>query len=744
MGKKSLQITSYNASSTRTRASLLPTSGYMKFSSNENGFKSVSATEIVNEADPNKISWLNTFTHETIEGGSTINSDIDLSVLSSNSKLDWRTANTAENNISVAYNNHLYVFSRKQVSPNLNSYNNGISSGDTWEDNTINTGDNGGVDLLKYDSNGHIIWRTKMVTIGSYGAADIVHMKIVDNNIYLLGTYSNNIHIYDAIAANNPWIDGTSYNITNSNNVMTLFLIKYNLNGQMQWRTKISYHNFSSISQQLNLVVSDFIYISAMHDGSVDCYNVKTRSEEWSNSGLDSIESNSLLQRISLLKYNINGSLIWRNLIDAVNYNNFVKLHITQNNIYLFTRILIDSDLIIYLSSVNSGTPWPENASSTIIPLSSGNPIALIKYDSNGNCVSRTKILANTITDVTSQFASTIIVDDGIYISAYCRNNMQIYEPVTSDTAWTELFHEINVAPSILSICIVKLNLDFELVWRNKINIDQYPGASNIPALPNVNIDMDIYAMLEFNSIPISIYNTIYGTAIWNNSVIATISYVFRGAALLKYNKDGVLLWRTKIDYISNRLNLSVTPDSIYMVGTYYNNNIRIHDVVIGTDIWIDSYTEMTGSSSDNIYILRYDKYGKLLFKSRIYGGQVFSIESIYDNNLYLSFRCAGALLNINSLIKFNDAWDDNITDQIQLTQPNYSNTFILKFNISVPYMLDMPTNKVKYIYATGDTIIDTNDTIYGLSDRLYGDTNSSLTLLPSDKWIVQSNNFIA
>ncbi|MCD4694740.1 MAG: SBBP repeat-containing protein [Bacteroidales bacterium] len=283
--------------------------------------------------------------------------------------------------------------------------------------------------IIKYDNNGNVLWGR---SAGSFNGYDYSYSVAVDlsKNVYLTGFAYNS----DIIFASDTLVSQGNYD---------MFVLKYNQNGNEEW---IIGAGGSEYDYGFCLTTDNFgnIYLS----GEIQSASIVLDTITLTNPGF------------YVAKYNSTGNIIWAKNTNCINSSG--------------QGITIDVDNNIYISGIFSATSITFETV-TLTNSSSTNEIFLVKYDSNGSVIWG-KSAGGTSSDESYDVSSDLL--GNIYVTGYY---------------WTSPIHFDTITLSNLSgsdVCIAKVgfrleNIEhFNLTCNSSsdgiINISAYGGASQI------------------------------------------------------------------------------------------------------------------------------------------------------------------------------------------------------------------------------------------------------------------------
>jgi hypothetical protein len=758
MTSHSIQLGSRSGSKSSTKFVKLPSNGYMKFTDSNNGFSSVSATDIVNDADPSKIKFNNSATpdtsSETIYFGP-LNSDVLYSKINP-TNVNWRTKISSSTN--VYYNSSAITSDAIYITAYFNndtSIYNGVNVSSTWGTPTATSipflsspPTNLSILLVKYDLNGNLLWRTKISNLYpspntfNYERSKSIAITISEDSIYLSDIFliysenpDPNIYLYNAVTIDNEWSDGTPILISYTPGFnFGRFIVKYDLNGNIQWRTMIENAESSSFTNIINY--DGHIYLSSyFQNGNTTCsaYNAIPANNDWDNL----ISKNFILSGTStilyLIKYNSSGQIIWRTYMEPES-NVLHYISIADDYIYIY---YISSDISSNIYNGVSDELWGSPAP-IVITTSDPRKTILIKYDLDGILKWRTAIA--------SQFGSIypnnlIINSDYIYVASINTNSNSIIYRTTNESEVWNSNNPITIQ-SGEGLILIKYDLNGTMVWRTFIsNVSYFDVSINT----NYNNNKPTYLYKHNNSLYVCcinksndnyVYNAVSADDAWGTpqSVIIPIKTSYKySTILIKYNLDGILQWRTRIDSLNDDnpidyyMHFILSNDNIY-ISHRTNKDILLYNTIPQNNAWLDIVLTTIPNTNIGSYIIKYNSDGKLLWRGLISNARIDKLFSI-SNSLYV----LGIFTNdadISIPIGASKNWINNSTD---LPISGTTDTFVIKYSIPI-VSLDAPKNKIKYVITDDEYILNTNDLVENLP-TIYNGTDV-IQLLPADKWI--------
>lgn len=320
--------------------------------------------------------------------------------------------------------------------------------------------------IVKYDVNGNALWANK-ITGNKF---DDGYSITTDNTgLYITGYYNSDIlKIYNSNGTLNSTLPNSGFN--------DCFVIKYDFNGNILWKTRIiGTSNESGYSISAN---NNEIYVT----GSYASNNLLFYNANNTQYGLTL--SNSGKKDIFVVKYDTNGNVGWITRIGGPSYEEGYSIASDNTGIYI-TGYYTDN-LFVYnangtqsnLSLINSGS----------------NDCFIAKYDLNGNALWITRIAGDNI-----DTGNCIAID---------KNNGGFYITGFFDGSSTNIYNSDNsisktiVNPNIYrKVCfVVKYDINGKAILTTKIL-----GEANGQSLLINNNDIYVVGNYQNN---LTIYNS--------------------------------------------------------------------------------------------------------------------------------------------------------------------------------------------------------------------------------------------
>jgi Secretion system C-terminal sorting domain/Beta-propeller repeat len=367
--------------------------------------------------------------------------------------------------------------------------------------------------IVKYDSNGNVLWRLK--TIGLYAERILSVTTDKQGNIYAAGYYNDDFVKFGTITLNDP---GNFY--------WKAFLMKLSPSGTVLWVKK----EIATIGSFPNITANGFSitgisYTSIKTDNSGNIIASGKLFAEYATIGTSTLNNipnlNSASGNLVFVKYDSNGNVVWAKTNTGGGFEESARIDVDINgNIYA-----IGSSTSRILAFGATSTIHPGD---TIMP----SPFVL-KMDSNGNGLWLKRFGGIDASD----FGKDIKVDNtgNIYVCGDYRSSQIVF-------AGTTLNNNLPFGPTARNpdLFIAKFNANGVEQWIKGASIIT-SGLSNTNSTETANaISVDIngcaYLSGTFN-FPINL-----GGFTLNNSIPPTTS-PRSDAFIAKYSDAGNVVW---------------------------------------------------------------------------------------------------------------------------------------------------------------------------------------------------------
>ena len=218
----------------------------------------------------------------------------------------------------AVYNNFSYNIGSYTSGP-LKMYN---SDGSVFPTSLASIGTSDSA-LTKIDANGKIIWGASIGGTGSSASANDI--QIDDTGIYIVGTFLGTIGFNNSDGT--PF--GTTLTVIVPDSAGNGFLVKYSLDGNVQWCTKWGETTSTFYTRLWSIRIdSSGVYVSGR--------NVVTSIQFYNSDGTTNTVTPSASQAY-IAKYDKNGFLIWRSI--QTNAGENYALALVSNRVYISSGV---------------------------------------------------------------------------------------------------------------------------------------------------------------------------------------------------------------------------------------------------------------------------------------------------------------------------------------------------------------------------------------------------------------------
>jgi hypothetical protein len=302
------------------------------------------------------------------------------------------TNNEQSNNIQIDSCGNVYIIGLTS-NTSINLYdgvipdrtNSSITLGSAYSmniNNNSNTFENDHY-IARYNTNGKLEWVTQVSTnLNSNNRSPINIIKIIidhNNDIYLSGTYTNNIKLHDASYPPNL-NSGTIYEYISVPNLSN-FIVKYSSEGNIIWTSAIEGNNHQ---KNIDIILDhcDNLYVYGNYE-SIDSDNlIKVHNPTYPlNNTLPITTPNEITFNGNsydyLVKYAPNGNILWATIVGSdmgvITSDKFITIDLCSN-IYIST-VTKSFDITVYDS---------EEPNNNVISLNNGYTNSI---ESNANII---------------------------------------------------------------------------------------------------------------------------------------------------------------------------------------------------------------------------------------------------------------------------------------------------------------------------------------------------------------------
>lgn len=499
--------------------------------------------------------------------------------------------------------------------------------------------------VVKYNSSGTGQWASRMVAGTASGNCNL-RSVVTDSssNVFVAGTYSDSgsgvLTIYNA--------DGSAFGTTiNPGSSTTLFMVKYNSAGVVQWVTRIVSSNVV-VYWAFNLAIDTAgnPYLFTDYNSTITIYNA-------SGSTFQTYTASGGSYDCFIVKYNTSGVGQW-----SVNLG-------TASSEYPAQPIIFDSGNSVFISFAYYANISILNANGTTFstltyldPNAGGANTALVKYNSIGAVQWAVRISGSTA------FPSFAAVDgaDNVVLCAYYRSSTaQVYN--ANGTS----FGTLPTTPSSAVDwgVVVKYNSAGAVQWYANTSGSSQPDRLAIDPSNNIVLSGRQYAtIMTVNNSNGSSFGTI--TKVTSNSVIPYV---------VKYDSSGAVQWATKLDGPASSATAALLRDilidsnsNIYLGASFSSGSLVVSNANGST------FSTLSNDGANGV-VVAYDPSGIAQWANKV--GSANAIQ-FFDMAFYSNFT-------ISVLMQYNTSsatvYNSNNTVYTTLANAGSGDLAILKIN---------------------------------------------------------------
>jgi hypothetical protein len=607
---------------------------------------------------------------------------------------DGPNANEQGNGIAIDSNNNIYITGQYGLTPIIYD---SINSGSSYTASSItltpSTGTGTALFIVKYDSvNMNPVWATCIddATSSLNSESGLAIAKDSSDNIYVTGfaRISNPIALQNA-SGNGQSPSSIILPTTIINDILTtsIILVKYDSNGIAQWATYINGTQNAEQGQSISIDSNNTIYIGGAYSSYGDIIlNDVSGNEQVSSSNIIPAGVGSFLA-----KYNSSGISQ-----QVLNINSISTTNTSLGN-YSGTSLVRDSLDNVYVTGNFSGNAgsFVLNADGTVssiaIPATgTANSIFIIKYNSSGIAQWATYFInLNSTTTLTPSLA--IDSNDNIYItSIFSRGGstpITLFNAITSGSIFVASSISIP-AVTINSSFIIKYNSSGVVQWANYFAGTGGGAGTVIGNGLGIDSSNNIYLAAQYTQSfgLLTLINANTGSGYTTASV--SLQPIVNGAALIKYNSNGVVQWATYLDGTGSDYGQAVKTDSegnVYFSGGYTSSGtVNILNGITSGSTYPSSGILLPSAGNTGVFLIKYTSSGVAQWATHFRAASftsiyILSIDSL--NNVYITGTYSSLILT--SLFNAITSGSTYPSAGVSLRITTGNSGYILKFNSS-------------------------------------------------------------
>ena len=535
--------------------------------------------------------------------------------------------------------------------------------------------------------NNLINWVT---TITGHNSEYPVNLKIDNqNNVYMTGN-SNSfpITITQLSLKNNSILSVDISYVFGLTSVLAnddIFLIKYDKDGSLNWVTTITGlgHEYPV---NLQLDNQDNVYIT----GRSNSNPITITQLSLNNSDLVVDVSYDVSLNINydafLIKYDKDGSLNWVTTVTGTDSVLEKSLQIdNQDNVYITGSSSSDKIKINQLTLDTNNQLAVDISYDVSLTGNINYDTFLIKYDKDGSLN-----WVTTITGNANEHPINLQIDnqDNVYITRTSRKH--IIEIKQFKLHSNQLVIDVSYQFSLTGnqdAFLIKYDKDGKLNWV--ITITEY----RYKALVNLQIDNqnNVYMTGWSDNTQCKISKLILSDnqlGVENSYDVHLSDVISYETYIIKYDKDGSLIWITSITAPSSEYPTSLqldNQDNVYITGRSNSDKININKLILSDNQYnVDvSYDVSLTSNGYDVFLIKYDKDGSLKRVTTIteIDDQILTnLQLDNSNNVYITGSSTSNSIKITELsLKNNSILSVDVSYDVSLNSEE--DAFLIKYN---------------------------------------------------------------
>ena len=535
---------------------------------------------------------------------------------------------------------------------------------------------------------------------GSDSSAVVISNSIIYNSdsVFVTGTFSGTINLYDGNVTHTVTTFPTATITSNTSNLDT-FLIKYDQSGKIQWVTTMQTTNGTQTTGYSLAIDSTGVYVSGYMDGTINCYNGTTRDKYWlTGSIIASLTTNN--SALYVLKYNLNGYLVWTSMVD--NIQSLSGPNGPEIQPTLMSGICADGNNHVYVCNYfnTSATVYYSNGLQPLtlansIPLTTQNNSTqgfLVQYNAETGATNwATELQGDNITNNGTTNSMGLVCDrNNVYMSGFFNNSAVLYDAVTP-AAPTFGAYRYKFSNGLNNgMFIVAYNTSGVVQWAN------HGGISNFSFVPmGIQLTVDgsgVYVLVPFPDV-ISLNTTPQPPGNGGGSYLQLINTGGSNTyniGIVKYTLSGTLSWINKIMNVDNGSNniftngfsLSSDGSALYVVGGFGTNTIGLYNSSTSGDPSPQVATLATaGGTNTNTFLIKYNLLGALQWSTLIGKSGSYAYGYSVSANTNLIYVSGTANGSINLYQSNGISQPTQISASITPPVGTYFYTYVVKYD---------------------------------------------------------------
>jgi hypothetical protein len=494
--------------------------------------------------------------------------------------------------------------------------------------------------------------------VGSNTAIAITNSVVYNSDsVIVTGTFTGSIDLYDGSTTHT--ITGyPTRTLVSASTASDAFLIKYSKAGKILWVATMNTVTGTQTVGYSTIVDSTGIYVSGYFDGSMECYHRNTEYAIQPVQGTGVITLSTPSQSgLYLLKYSLDGYLLWSTMIDNVSTDDLAgtyeikptamsKLCSDGTNIYLCNHI--PAAATVYSS--NGINPLTLDNSISLTTVNTYIQAILVQYTCNSGRLNWATCMTGdtTTTEGYSKSMGVICDANNVYMTGYFNTNITCYDAVTppAQTFGAPRYTMTNGIDNGMFI-----------MMYNKLGVAQWVNQGNTTSSAfvcnGIQLALDatgVYVVVPFPNI-ISLYNNPGGAGPFVQLINGASNY---NLGIVKYTLTGTISWINKILDVDDNVTtngFSIYSDgmSLYVTGGFGSRPIVLYNGGATNPTTSVATLNTAGGTNMNVFLVKYNLLGAAQWMTRIgrSGKYAYGYSVTSDVNIVYVSGCANGSIDL-------------------------------------------------------------------------------------------------
>jgi hypothetical protein len=498
---------------------------------------------------------------------------------------------------------------------------------------------------------------------------------------FTTGTFTGSIRIYNGGITDTTTTDPVMTLIQRGRGVLVqdAFVVAYNKYGVVQWATAI-YTRVGDLTQGFSLTSDTTgLYVSGYFNGQIEYYDGITHGtmDPVQGTGRGTLTTTNTAA-LFIIKYNLNGLLVWTNMIDNITANVYItpiginqaaKTGIATNGSQLYVCSYFTSATNVYNAN---GYSQPTSVQIALTTQNNRQQGMIVQYDTAQGAVQWATRFDSANPNSKSDALSVVCDAAGVYVGGGFYDRFDYYNTRSTTGAFVSqgtLTNNVSIPDNTYtSMYLISYSTNGTYQWINQVDSTTIAYSSSA-----ISLAMDstgVYALVPFRD-GVNVYRNPYMGSYGPYTVVAdsTATSVTENMAILKYTinnaniaNNGKLEWINKILHIANSSTgaefyngFSIVSDgsSLFITGGLINSTLILYNSAAATDplpsvATLNPINTMQGGEGNekpimDMFLLKYTTDYGVLQWTTIGGGLLSTIMSYSVSSDYGMVAISGA-----------------------------------------------------------------------------------------------------